>query len=125
MPKIQRTETDNTFCCPAACSALLGIPVSQAIEELKKTLGDQQITGVYHPLILKMLKDYGYRWQEVSESHRTKSKGLYLIVYKGHVGVIENDLYIDNWFPNGIKTNDLRFPKRQKQMIFKVWKEKV
>lgn len=99
MPTILTSPNSNPFCVPAALAALTGLHVDECVVLLKEDIGEQPITGVFYPLILKHLGKLGYLFREVRHVDR---EGTFLLVYRVHVGVVENSVYIDNQYPRGI-----------------------
>ena len=126
MPQVTKSPNSNPFCVPAALSALIGLHVDKVIELIESEIGKQPISGILYPLALKILRDLGYRFREISlkasatrGAHFTEGK-TYLICQPRHVGVIEGKLYIDNFFPQGTEC-----PQRLRIIkIFEVWKDK-
>jgi hypothetical protein len=123
MEAIQRSPTSNTFCVPAALAALLDCHVDLAEALLKEELGDQPITGIYYPLIFKILRrvDPTFRWTEVSQTYRQTHNEIYLLYFDGHVGVVKDKCYFDNQQPNGKPMTEHPYSKKIRQ-IFKIWK---
>lgn len=102
---LKRSENDNKFCVPSALALILDIPVSESVALIKEELGDIEITGVFYPVILNIItqKGWTYKLAPFTTKHH-----IFLIVFKGHVGVYREGLYYDNFFGHsGI--NDLPF----------------
>jgi hypothetical protein len=123
MQTIQRSSTSNIYCVPAALAALLDCHVDLAEALLKEELGDQPITGIYYPLIFKVLRhvDLDYRWIEVSQTYRQTHNETYLLCFNGHVGVVKDKCYFDNQQPNGKPMTEHPYSRKIRQ-IFRVWK---
>lgn len=123
--KIQRNSNSNQFCVPAALAALTGLHTDECEKLLKEELGDIKITGVFYPIILKILGKLGYQYKEVSRSNaKNFSEGRqFLICMSGHVGVIEGKTYYDNGYLNGVELESGGKHRRLRiQQIFEVWK---
>lgn len=91
--EILRSANSNPYCVPGALAAITGKHVDDCILMLRDEVGDQPVKGIYHPLILKILKKLNYTYQEVNH---IKREGLFLIVYRSHVGIVEESIYFDN-----------------------------
>lgn len=90
---LKRSENDNKFCVPAALALILDISVSESVMLIKEELGDTEITGVFHPIILKIITQQGWTYKLAPF---TTKHHIFLIVFKGHVGVYREGIYIDN-----------------------------
>lgn len=110
--KLKRSPTSNPFCVPAALALLLNIHVDEAVKLLKEDIGDQPITGVFYPLILKNIQLRGFTYRE----KRWNGLGTYLFVFRGHVGVLIDNVYYDNQIPGGTEV----LPNRRIEKCFRI-----
>ena len=113
------------YCVPTALANLTGLTQREATALLAQELGDVPIEGVFYPTLLKVLVSLGFGYREVSTDYRKHnySKGqMYLIVFRGHVGIIKNCKYIDTYYRNGIELS--RSPvRRVVETNFLIWKQ--
>src|ERR1700677_4917345 len=103
MPRIQLSTQHPNFCMPAALACLTGKTVDEAIELFKHELGDTPITRVYYPILLKILKDHGFDWEELTIPQANKFIGDMIVFVPGHVMVYDSILhkYYDPASPDG------------------------
>lgn len=130
MSYVKTSSTSNKYCMPAALAALTDRHVDEIIQLLYQDFGDQQISGVYSGVALKLLQRLGYYWEQMNEwdgsiIHNLKyvhPKEKYLVCIHGHALVIINSLVVDNSFPTGIKI--IEYPLRKKVIneVYKIWK---
>lgn len=103
MPRIQLSITHENFCMPSALACLTGKTVDECIEIFKYELGDTPIRGVYYPILLKILKDLGYDWQELTIKQAKSFIGDMIVFVTGHVMIY--DSICKKWYdpasPNG------------------------
>lgn len=110
---ILRDPSSNSYCGPAALSILTGYHVDACEQALKAIIGDLPITGVWDHAMLHCLTDWGFKWQETSGIGRN-SRGLFLIQFKAHYGVLENGIYYDN------AGNEM--PRGKILQVWEIWK---
>lgn len=119
MPRIQLSTTQPNFCMPAALACLTGKTVDECIDLFKKELGDTPIQGVFGPILLKILKEQGFDWQELGKSEIRKFFGDMIVFIEGHVMIY--DSICKKWYdpksPNGRTNMDYR---RKVENIFAV-----
>lgn len=94
-----------TYCVPWLLEHLTG-----QSENLQAALGNQQITGVMMPLLLKCLQDKGYKVEEIQL--RSKPTVLQLsrcawpepcvVTINGHVLLLKDKKLFDNSHPRGV-----------------------
>lgn len=126
--RVTRDATSNTYCVPAALSALTGLHVDKVIELVREHLGDQPISGLYYPIALRILRDLGYKTTELpvwapnislqGEIKHLSSNKDYLVTIHGHMLVVSHRHVIDNAYPNGIMPE--KYPMRHAR-VEKVW----
>ena len=102
MPIVNQSPNAN-FCVPTALAALTDGNFQHAEELLKAHLGPTLTNKpLYYPILLKVLKFEGYLVDRVQHFDQL---GVYLLCFKGHVAVVEHNLYIDNSDPQGRRIN--------------------
>ena len=107
-------DSTNKYCVPTALAILMGTSIEVACAHIRNHLGEQPITGIYHPIILRILRDNGYEVREkilVNECRtslirlvRLISSSTWLVILHGHVLVYKNGMVFDNAFPTGVLT---------------------
>jgi hypothetical protein len=110
--RIQLSTKYTNYCMPAALACLTGKTVDEAIELFKRELGDTPIQGVYYPVLLKILKEHGFDWQELeTRNDRVKFIGDMIVFVHGHVMVYDSILhkFYDPASPDG--RTELRYTK--------------
>lgn len=94
------------FCVPTAISFITGRPYEEIEQDFKTHfLGDQLVEGIFLGAAAKLLKMYGYELRSLNNFMKlrlTNPHGVYLIHIRGHVGIIRDNLWFDNQFPNGV-----------------------
>lgn len=90
MPRIQLSTTHKNFCMPAALACLTGKTVDECIDLFKKELGNIPITGVYYPILLKILGELGYSYQELDRRQANKFIGDMIVFVPGHAMVYDS-----------------------------------
>lgn len=110
---VHRDPSSNRFCGPAALSILTGYHVDACEQALKAIIGDLPIKGVWDHAMLQTLSEWNFKWQETFGIGRN-SKGLFLIRFKAHYGVLENGTYYDN------AGNEM--PRGKILQVWEIWK---
>ena len=102
MPKLEKGNSSNPYCVPAALAFLLDTTVEEAEKLLKAELGDQPITGIFG-FHLKILRQAGFQLNEIRHfPKKTIPPGKFLVHYVGHAGVLIDGRYYDNKFQAGL-----------------------
>ena len=119
--KVINTSRSNKYCVPAALSAIMGMEVDDLLPEIREHLGTQEITGLFIPIALSILKKWGYSSESLSvllqqgdtrgKSYtllslcrvltRLNRENIYLITIRGHALVLHAGRIVDSWFPEG------------------------
>lgn len=109
----------NPYCGPAALSVLTGKDVDFCEKECIKELGDLPVMGMFRGILLKVLRNLGYRTEVTTMYQVSKNPEFdYLIVFPKHFGTICEGNYIDNQNPFGAAV----LPRRSIEAVYKVMK---
>jgi hypothetical protein len=101
--RIKLSTTQPNFCMPSALACLTGKTVDECITIYQKELGNIPITGVYYPILLKILDELGYSYQELDRREANKFIGDMIVFVHGHVMVYDSIVkkFYDPASPNG------------------------
>lgn len=117
-PLIKGTST-NPFCGPAAIALCLNQPLDYVDQLLSYLLGDSVQRGIFYPEVLKVLQSQGCEFKEISyRLLKFREKGIYLISFKTHFGVMKDRIYYDNQHGNG----SVVMPKMRVEKVFQIWR---
>ena len=115
--KLLRSATNTPFCVPAAVALITDLHLDIIESELREFLGDEPISGIYHPIALALLKKHNFVYQTVSRLTRS---GTFLCFTKSHAFVYHDGVYFDNSYPDGQKFHDM--PRTRTILMFRVEK---
>lgn len=117
-PLIKGTST-NPFCGPAALALILNQPLDYVDQLLTEKLGTSIQRGLFYPDIFPILEKSKCRFKAAGRRViLLRDKGIYLIFYKGHCGVLKDKIYYDNSFPEG----NLTIPSKRIEKVFQIWR---
>lgn len=121
----------NTYCVPAALSAITGHHVTTCTLRIRQHLGDLPITGVHLPIALRVLSDLGYKYRDILNgdevtltqfARRSASPGrMYLVEIPGHALVVADRRIIDNHHPHGVPVELYHTCRSHVHRAFEVW----
>jgi hypothetical protein len=114
--KVKRSPGSNVFCAPAALSILTGEHVDDCVKLIQEEIGNKSISGVYYPIILKILKNrFGYLSRDLGGFSTTNPC---LLCFQSHVGVwTPEGNFVDNNYPDGTK----QLPHAKIQRILEIY----
>lgn len=131
-PSILRSDlvpASTMYCVPFILQVLTGSP------DLSAALGDQPVSGVYMPTLVKTLEESGIKLRRIELSNKPTVQALaskldhlgnhfktYLIAVRKHVLLLSNSRVTDNGNPNSVSVHSYSMAKYKVDQLWEVWK---